>query len=135
MEKKNFKLEKIIKSKLKNINIFYSKYIPKNIKDLKNKKLFAFAGIGSPNSFFQLLKDNKLNLKKKVSFPDHYKYSRYEIQKLINEAKKNKLTLVTTEKDFYRLKALKLSKINYISVDLKIDNEKKFNNEILKNYD
>ena len=133
--KKNSNLEKKIRFKLKNVKIFYSQYIPKNINKLKNKKLFAFAGIGNPNSFFQLLKDNNLNLKKKVSFPDHYNYSKNEIRTLINDAKKSKLTLVTTEKDFYRLKAFKLPKVNYISVDLIIKNKSSFNNEILKNYD
>ena len=130
--KRNYNLEKVIKAKIKNIKIFYSQYIPKNIYKFKNKKLFAFAGIGNPSSFFQLLKDNNLNLKKQISFPDHYNYSKNEIRRLINDAKKNKLTLVTTEKDFYRLKALKLPKINYISVDLIIKNKYLFDNEILK---
>ncbi len=129
---KNKKLEKIIKSKLNNFQIFYSKYIPKNINKFKNKKLFAFAGIGNPESFFKLLKDNNLKLKKKVAFPDHYNYSKEEISELIDYAKKNNLTLVTTEKDYYRLKTLNLYKINYISVDLKIINESKFKNEIIK---
>ena len=132
MEKEIIIQKKKIKTKLKNIKIFYSQYKPKNINRLKNKKLFAFAGIGNPSSFFQLLKDNNLNLKKQMSFPDHYNYSKNEIRTLINDAKKNKLTLVTTEKDFYRLKALKLPKINYISVDLIIRDKYLFNNEILK---
>ena len=55
-----------------------------------------------------------------------------EIMKLLNDAKEKKLTLVTTEKDYYRLKALKLKKINYISVDLKIIKKTAFINEILK---
>lgn len=130
--KRNIKLERNIKSKLKNVKIFYSSYIPKKIDKLKNKKILAFAGIGNPNNFFQLLKNNRLNLIKKVSFPDHYNYSKNEIMKLLNDAKEKKLTLVTTEKDYYRLKALKLKKINYISVDLKIIKKTAFINEILK---
>ena len=31
----------MIKTKLKDIKIFYSQYIPKNINKLKNKKLFT----------------------------------------------------------------------------------------------
>ncbi len=130
--KRNIKLERNIKSKLKNVKIFYSSYIPKRIDKLKNKKILAFAGIGNPNNFFQLLKNNRLDLIKKVSFPDHYNYSKNEIMKLLNDAKEKKLTLVTTEKDYYRLKALKLKKINYISVDLKITKKTAFINEILK---
>ena len=67
-----------------------------------------------------------------MSFPDHYNYSKNEIRTLINDAKKNKLSLVTTEKDFYRLKALKLPKINYISVDLIIKDKYLFDKEILR---
>ena len=62
MESRDFESGVIVT--VKNIKIFYSQYMPKNINKFKNKNLFAFAGIGNPNSFFQLLKDNNLNLKK-----------------------------------------------------------------------
>ena len=37
-----------------NVKIFYSKYIPRNLEEFKNKKLIAFAGIGNPDNFFNL---------------------------------------------------------------------------------
>ena len=40
----------------------------------------AFAGIGNPENFFDLLKDNKLNIIETVKFPDHYKYSEKEME-------------------------------------------------------
>ena len=46
----------MIRAKLKDIKIFYSQYIPKNINKLKNKKLFAFAEL-EIEQFFQLIKD------------------------------------------------------------------------------
>ena len=48
------------------------------------------------------------------------------------EAKKKNLKLITTEKDFHRIKLLGLKKIDYISVDLKILKHKSFEQEILK---
>ena len=61
--------EKKILNITNKIKIFYSKYIPTNINEFKNKKLIAFAGIGNPDNFFQLLIENKLDLKKKISLP------------------------------------------------------------------
>jgi len=57
-------------SKLKKENnelkIFYTKYKPQNISEFKNKKVIAFAGIGNPENFFNLLKDNNINVVKEI---------------------------------------------------------------------
>ena len=53
---KNNRIENRIFDKNKNIKIFYTKYKPQNIDEFKNKKVIAFAGIGSPINFFKLLK-------------------------------------------------------------------------------
>ena len=58
------------------VKIFYSKYLPENIEEFKNKNLFAFAGIGNPKNFFKLLADNNLNIHTKLPFPDHYKFTK-----------------------------------------------------------
>jgi len=96
---KNFEFEKKIKNISNNISIYYSRYIPTNIEKFKNKNLLAFAGIGNPDNFFDLLKKNNINLIKKISFPDHHKYSLNELNNLINFSSQNGLELVTTEKD------------------------------------
>ena len=116
------------------IKIFTSKYIinQKNIKNLKRKKFIAFAGIGNPDHFFYMLKKYKFDIKKQLTFPDHYSYSKNELQNLLAKAKKGKLNLITTEKDYYRIKHLKIKNIHYLPVILKIDNEKKFFKEIEK---
>ena len=117
------------------IKVFNFKYEPKPeiIQKFKNKKLFAFAGIGNPNNFFNLISLSGLNLKKKLSFPDHYIYSENEIKKLITEANNNDLELITTEKDHLRLKGYNLKKINFLPINLKIFEEDKFIKEI-ENY-
>ena len=113
------------------IKIFYSKYLPENIEEFKKKNLFAFAGIGNPSNFFKLLSDNNLNVQKKLSFPDHYKFSKPEIQKMIDEALNNNLELVTTEKDYFRIKHYGFKYIKFLKVKLEILEKDKLINQIL----
>ena len=43
-------------NKNKKIKIYYTKYKAANINEFKNKNILAFAGIGNPVNFFNLLK-------------------------------------------------------------------------------
>ena len=60
----------------KNLNIFYSNYEPINIDEFRNKDVFALAGIGNPDNFFELLTKNNVNVIKKLIYPDHYMLSK-----------------------------------------------------------
>jgi len=131
--KRNITFEKKLKSISNNIEIFQSKYIIKDLKRFRGKKILAFAGIGNPGNFFGLLRDSGLKVKKEISFPDHYNYTKKEIKDLVSEAKDGALTLLTTEKDFFRIKKSGIKNINYVSVELKISNNKSFEKELLKN--
>ena len=118
-----------------NIDIFYSHYSPIEINKFRNKKLLAVAGIGNPENFFRLLTRNNLNLEKKFIFPDHYKFSKNEILKIIKYAESKKLNVIMTEKDYLRVKHFNLNKIEFLKVDLVIEQKEKFINRILKLYD
>ncbi len=131
--KRNIAFEKKLKSMSDSIEIFQSEYEIKNLKKLRGKKILAFAGIGNPNNFFKLLKDNGLKIKQEISFPDHYNYKKSEIKNLILLAKEKGLKLITTEKDYFRIKQLGFKKIDYVSVNLKIINFKSFEKELLRN--
>ena len=63
-------------TKNRNFNLFYSKYKIKNIEKFRNKKITAFAGIGNPSNFFELLKESKIEIIKTFAFPDHHNYSK-----------------------------------------------------------
>ena len=116
-----------------NINkLYYVNYSPKNIDDFKNKKILAFAGIGNPENFFSLLKKSNLQVLKTLSFPDHYNYKLSDLKKINFLAEKDGLKVLTTEKDYYRLKHFNLNNFDYLKIEYKIDNEKKFQDEILK---
>jgi tetraacyldisaccharide 4'-kinase len=71
---------------------------------LKGKRVFAFAGIGDPQRFFRTLRVAGIEVVRERSFADHHRFSDAEIENLIADAKADGLTLVTTEKDFARLR-------------------------------
>jgi len=130
--KKNIKFEQKILAISKLIKIYYSNYKPVNTNEFKNYNLIAFAGIGNPNNFFSLLKESKFKVKKTISYPDHYKFSKNELLNIISIAKKNNLKIITTEKDYYRIKHFKLNDIKYLKTKLEIKNKNKFIKNILE---
>lgn len=129
---KNRSFEKKIFNISKEIRVFYSKYEPSNISEFKNKNVLAFAGIGNPINFFDILNNNGFTVKKRISFPDHYKYNKEELKKIINESKKNKLEIITTEKDYLKIKNYGFKNIKYLKIKLKIYEKKNLIKEILK---
>ena len=126
---KNLEFENKIKKINENIKIFYSKYKIKNLDKFKNKKVLAFAGIGNPSNFFELLKKNNINVKETISYPDHYNYSEEDYGFLIKK-KEQDVLLATTEKDYYRLNEKMKESFDYVDVDLEIDNKNEFINLI-----
>ncbi len=133
--KKNLKIEQELYNQNKNIEIYYSIYRPLDIDKFKNKKIVAFAGIGNPVNFFDLLEEENLNLLNKFSFPDHYKYTNKDLEKLISYSKKSDSTLLTTEKDYYRIDDNYKEKVEFIKVEIEIENKNNFINLIKKSYE
>ena len=82
--KKNDNIEKKIMEKNKSIKIFYAKYKAENIDNFINKKVICFAGIGNPINFFELLKQNGINAFEEIDYPDHYNYSKKELENLMS---------------------------------------------------
>ena len=117
----------------KEIKIFYSKYVPINIEKFRNKRIVAFAGIGNPHNFIELLHENNLNVVDSISYPDHYNYTVKDLNFLKNKANKFDAILLTTEKDYFRLDDnLKLN-IEFLKVELEIEKKEKLL-ELIKSY-
>ncbi len=124
-EKKNTKLSSILKKF--NNKIFYSSYVPTNIKNFNRKKNYLyFCGIGNPQEFENTLNKYKFKISKKFIFPDHHNYTNKDLEKIRKTALNNKLEIITTEKDYKRLTNNKKKNIKYLKVELKIENYKKF---------
>lgn len=66
-------------------------------------KLFAFAGIGRPNKFFDSLRRRGGELVEALSYSDHHPYNQQDIQRLQTLSKEYDAQLITTEKDYIRL--------------------------------
>jgi tetraacyldisaccharide 4'-kinase len=75
-----------------------------SVAPLRGKRALAFAGIGDPIRFFRTLRASGIELVRERAFADHHPFSKSEIEALIAEAKRDALTLVTTEKDLARLR-------------------------------
>ena len=130
--KKNHDIERKVFSLNKNIKVFYFYYKFLNFKKLKKNKIIAFAGIGNPNNFFDLLKEKKINVIKTFEFPDHYTYTQNDLAKLKNEAKDLNASLITTEKDYMRINSINRKKIKFFKISLKITNKNKLIKELKK---
>jgi len=74
------------------------------VTSLSGKRVLAFAGIGDPARFFNTLRANGVDVVRERAFADHHPYSQSEIENLIDQAKRDALTPVTTEKDLARLR-------------------------------
>ena len=130
--KKNKDIENKIFSKNKKIKIFYSNHEPQNIDEFKNKKILAFAGIGNPENFFNMLMDNDLNIVETMKFPDHHKYSEKELENLLNKAKNNNSILLTTEKDYFKISENYKKNIKCLKIKVEVENKNQFIEEIKK---
>lgn len=129
---KNLNFERKILSYNSSIIFYYFKY------ELLNKELFfkdkyiAFAGIGNPLNFFNILEENKIKILKTFAFRDHYKLDTFEIDKMLDIAKEYNAKLLTTEKDHHRLLEKYKEKVNYIKIKVNIENQDSFINYLKK---
>jgi len=130
--KKNKDIENKIFSKNDKIKIFYSKYKAENIAEFRNKNIIAFAGIGDPKNFFDLLIDDKLNVIETIKFPDHHRYTEKELKNLFNKMRDNNSILLTTEKDYFRISENYKKNIKYLKIKIEIQNKNHFIEEVKK---
>ena len=70
---------------------------------LAGERVYAFAGIGRPEKFFDTLRAAGCDVAGLKAFPDHYKFRSGDLAELRAAAKAVGAKLVTTEKDHVRL--------------------------------
>ena len=127
------KIEKQIKNINLDIKIFKTFYKIMNIQEYNlESKYLIFSGIGDPSSFRDILVENKFNVAREMVFPDHYDYSLNDLEKIRNIAKNEKLKIITTEKDFMKIPQEFKKEINFLTIDLIIQDERKLIELLIK---
>lgn len=100
-----------------------------NLETINSQEKLIIAGIANPKPFFEYLKRNN---DATILFADHHDFSENDIQNIKNQAQ-NKL-IITTEKDFVRLKIHSLDNLYYLPIKSSfIKNENLFD-ELIYNY-
>ena len=129
--KKDVIKEKVLTKYNPLLNIFYSSYELVEKDFFVGKKIVAFAGIGNPKNFFDLILENNLNLIKSFSYPDHYEFKEKEMDEMLEFSENNNSILITTEKDYFRLNNIYCNKVKAAKVKLNIENHKEFEKLLL----
>ena len=125
-EKNNSTLKLLLKKYNTNIEIFESRYKAINIKEFNiDEKYIIFSGIGNPESFKQTLVDNNIKITKEIIFPDHHHYTQKNIDYIKFQATKYASKILTTEKDYIKIKLFKNDDIKHLKIELDIKNEDK----------
>ena len=97
---------------------------PVNLKSLQKMKLGAFCGLGNSSQFFEMLREElnlRKELKKVLSFPDHYSYTSLDLQKIsLIEGEMSLDYWITTEKDFVKIKNLSFKLKNLLLAKLEL---------------
>jgi tetraacyldisaccharide 4'-kinase len=73
------------------------------VQTLAGKRVLAFAGIGDPEKFFATVAAAGIEAPRRLSFPDHHRFSPEEAASLLMQAEHHGLELLTTEKDHARM--------------------------------
>ena len=125
-EKNNSMLKLLLKKYNANIKIFESKYKAININQINiNEKYIIFSGIGNPENFKQTLVNNNIKITKEIIFPDHHNYTQKDIDYIRSEAIDHNSKMLTTEKDYIKIRSFKNDDIKHLKIELDIKNEDK----------
>lgn len=88
----------------------------------KAQTYIAFAGIGRPEKFFDMLRfEIKLKVVDTIEFPDHHNYENDDLEYIKSVASKHNARILTTEKDYVKLPELFRKECEFIEIELKFD--------------
>ena len=104
----------LIKKIAPDMPVFNGHFEPdaETINALQGKEVLAFAGIGNPDKFFNMLTGSGIPVARAMPFPDHYFYTRFDVEQLLAEA--GGKTIVTTTKDYVKIPQDMRSRITVI---------------------
>ncbi len=97
--------EVITQAGRRNLPIFHGHLVPDHsaVRELKGRRVLAFAGIGDSEKFFETASSAGIAVAERRAFPDHHRYSAEDAAELLMQADHAGLALLTTEKDRARM--------------------------------
>ncbi len=100
----------------------------KALDETQEHRVFAFCGVGNPNSFFDQIKKFGVSLTATQTYPDHHRYSSKDLGILTELASESGATaLITTAKDAVKLSNLKFQIPCFVvEIETVIDNAEAF---------
>ncbi|MCC9017051.1 tetraacyldisaccharide 4'-kinase [Flavobacterium lipolyticum] len=110
-------------------DFIYSEEEQLAVKDIQSESKLLLAGIAKPTPFFDYLKNDKDDC---LTFSDHHHFSDADVTNILEKANHRKI--ITTEKDYVRLKDSKLiSQLYYLPIKSTfINNSQNFDTAILE---
>jgi tetraacyldisaccharide 4'-kinase len=98
-------------------DIYFNKIM--DIEDFKGLKVIAVAAIAGPDSFFNMLESLGAEIVEKFAYPDHYYFTREDINNLLNIAVKESAIVVTSEKDLVKIRKVSQdAKITFLNIQI-----------------
>ncbi len=117
----NISFKNILLEKFSNLDFFDCIYEPLNFEDIKlGNNFIVFSGIGNHQTFIDMLKKKNFQITKDLEYPDHYNYSKNDMDTIYKMAEKYNAKILTTRKDYLRLDKNYKKEIQFIDVSLKI---------------
>lgn len=90
-------------------------------RDLRGRRVLAFAGIGRPEKFFRTVRDTGAEVVAGRAFADHHRFTAVEVERLLAEARDLDALPVCTSKDWARLSPGARERVRVIGVGLSWD--------------
>lgn len=107
----------------------YNETETKRVDEIKNSDKVLLAGIAKPQSFFNYLDKNNDT---KLEFADHHHFTENDIQAI--KSKSNNKLIVTTEKDYVRLKKQDFKSLFYLPLKSSFIAKENIFNETVLNF-
>jgi len=91
------------------------------IETIRGQSALAFCGIGNPAAFQKTLERCGVRVEKLIPFPDHYWYTRHDVDELVQTAKElGTDSILCTMKDLVKLKHYKFAGLPLRAVSIEI---------------
>ena len=130
---KSKKIFEIINHINPQIKKYFTNYKVKNIENFDlTKKYLLFSGIGSPINFKNLLLKENFKITFEMIFPDHYNYKNSDFENILSKANSLNTKIITTEKDYVKIPNKFKDQIDFLEVELNINEDKDLINFIKK---